>query len=370
MKEFMQKYKDALDELKIRDSFEDETFYMLTNLSRKKRIKKKFYVAKLSQIAAAFLLFFIIGSSGYVLAKSFKIDDILRERFFDKVSADKVKNGEYDELEASGGNGDITAECIGTMGDERTYVMLLEVTMKKEKVRGNKDLGFGIKVYCKGDNPNDYKVSSCPAEILEENDETIRCLVKYEMPLYFADYSVDENEEVLINICYFILDYKDNPETHTVHELEIPVTLSKDSIQPAKNIEVNQSIMIKNRKVFIENIWLSEYKTEIKIKFYAKNFYDADKFWKIAAMDSIIDNNLEKKDNRIYLKLYHNGKPVDFADNYKDNVVVNSSDPYMEKINEEDNPGDYVNILNLKAINYKDGDTLELRYGDTFIEIK
>ncbi len=370
MRDFMQKYKKELDDLKIRDSFEDEIFNMITDSQKKRLIKKKFYFAKISRVAAMLLFFIVIGGSGYVMAKSWNIDDILGERFFDKVSADKIKKGEYDELAASGENGEITAKCINTMGDERTYIMLLEVSIKKEKVRGNRDLGFGIKAYCRGDNPSDYKVTSCPAEVTEEDDETVRCLVKYEMPLYFANYSSGKDEEIIIDICNFILDYKENPEIHSVYELEIPVTLSMDSIQKAEKIEVNQSMMIKNRKVFIENICLSEYKTEIEIKFYAKNYNDANKFWKIMAMDYIIDDNLEYKDQKVYLKLFHNGNPVDFADDYRDYAAVNSSDQNMEKKNEENNPGDYVNVLNLKAVDYKDGDTLELRYGESCIKIK
>lgn len=315
--------------------------------------------------AAVCMAILLLGSGSVALAGNFNLGQLIRERFHDEVSADKIDHEEYQSLGESISNEDMTVRCIGAVGDEETSFLMLELEIRNEAIAGLKEISLGIKTYDATVDQEEYGETKCRADKVEAGEDTSRYVLMYQIPPVWAQFSIRENQEILVDIHTLILDYGEAEECHTLRDMVMPITLSGTFMEPCEIISIDQQVDINGRKVMITEIKLSKYGTEVWIAFHADNFWDAQSYWKSISCDYLLGENCEWIPDPNHIELYHNGECVEYAEGYMASVPV-----HEDGFSSFSGPGEYKCLVKLKAVNLADGDSLEIRYDDVIINVK
>lgn len=353
MKHIIREYKETMDQVEVRSSFEEETLQLLQDAGRVSKRKKKIKVEWLGNAAATLFAALLLGAGTVAVAAELSLPEQLRSLFGDSISAEKVENGEYQQLAERVSVNGKSLRSLGVVGDEETTLLMLEFEISKEKLdeRNSENIAFGIRTYDDKVNRADYIPDICQAMKLEDGDGTYRYMMQYEIPVYWANYSRAEGKEILVEVQSMILNYQKQGEEQIFWGgFTLPVTLNDEFFAEAKDVQVNQSTKMAGREVTVEYMRFSEYRTKLYIYFPADNAEDAISFW---------------KSSRNQIEFYHNGEKVDFAEEYQDYCPGN-----MEGLEAFGDPGLYGCILPFETVGFEEDDTFEIRWGDSVIMVE
>ena len=187
----------------------------------------------------------------------------------------------------------------------------------------------------------------------------------YRIPPTWAQLSIKENQEIKVDIHTLILNYGEAEEYISLYGMVMPITLNGTFMEPGEILTVNQEINIAGREVKITEVQLSKYRTEVWVAFPADSFDDALDYWKSISRDYLFGVDYERIPNPKHIELYHNGKCVEYIEDYLDYVPV-----YEDGYSSLSGPGEYCCLVSLKALDLEDGDSLEIRYDDVVVKVR
>ena len=167
MKDAIMRYRDTMNTITVREAYEKETVQLLQDVEKRRHRQKKIKMQQFEKAAVVGIAILLLGTGSVAAAKSLNMGQIIRERFGDDISADKVDSGEYQSLDESISNDDMTVRCIGAVGDEETSFLVLELEIRNEMIVGSKEIGFGIKTYDGTVNQADYAETKWRADKVE-----------------------------------------------------------------------------------------------------------------------------------------------------------------------------------------------------------
>ncbi len=365
MKDAIMRYRDTMNTITVREAYEKETVQLLQDVEKRRHRQKKIKMQQFEKAAVVGIAILLLGTGSVAAAKSLNMGQIIRERFGDDISADKVDSGEYQSLDESISNDDMTVRCIGAVGDEETSFLVLELEIRNEMIVGSKEIGLGIKTYDGTVNQADYAETKWRADKVETGEQLSRYMLMYQVPPAWAQYSIKENQEFLVDIHTLILNYGEAEEYHRLHDIVIPITLKGTFMEPGETIAVNQQIDIAGREIKITDIKLSEYRTEVWVTFPADSFADATDYWKSVSRNYLLGKDYEWTPNPKHIELYHNGKCVEYAEDYLDYCPE-----HEDGFSTSSKQGEYSCVISLKAVALEDGDSLEIRYEDAVVNVR
>lgn len=367
MKDVIMKYKETMDEITVRESFERETVQILQDVDKRRRAQKKIRMRQLEKAAVMCVAILLLGTGSVAAAASLNLGQMLRERFNDDVSAGKIDSGEYQSLDESVSNDDMTVRCIGAVGDEETSFLMLELDIRNDVVARSKEIGLGIKTYDTTVRPENYVETKCRADKVEAGEEISRYMLMYRIPRTWAQLSMNENQEILVDIHTLIRNYGEAEEYINLHGMVMPITLNGTFMESGETLAVNQQTYIAGREVKITEVQMSEYRTEVWVAFPADSFDDAFDYWKSISRDYLFGEDYERIPNPKHIELYHNGKCVEYAEDYLDYCPV-----YVDAdgFSSFSGPGEYCCLVSLKGLDLGDGDSLEVRYDDVVVKVR
>lgn len=364
MTEFFDQYKKTMEKVRIRNAFEAETIALLENVNTEGVKWQKAHSYKFAKAVAGFVIVLCIGTGGIALANGWDLSEVINAVFKDEVTADKVEKATYQKMAAQVTNENIAMKCLGAAGDKETCILLVELDIKNAVTEGSERIGAILKTYDDTVNPEDYGGIKYEAVKIESGEETSRYMLEYEVPKAFADYSMSENKEIVVAMDALILNYGEAETYQYLDDMKLTLELTDEFMSASRTMEVNQSMDIQGRKVWIEYITISEYQTEVGIRFSAEGAEDAWQYWKSVIWDYVIDekNDYQYVYNEDYLKLYHNGSSVGFAEDYRDYLPgpVNRDADF-------ETAGEYAGSIFLEPISYEEGDVLVVRYGEQVV---
>ena len=192
-----------------------------------------------------------------------------------------------------------------------------------------------------------------------------RYMLMYQIPPAWAQYSIEENQEILVDIHTLLLNYREAEESHHLNDMVIPITLNGTFMEPGEIVKLNQDATIDGWEVQFTEVILSKYKTEVYILFPADNSDDALSYWKSISRDYLFGEDFERIPNPKHIKLYHNGKCVEYTEDYMAYVPV-----HEDGFSSFSGTGKYRCLLSLKAVNLEDVDTLDIHYDDVVVHVK
>lgn len=365
MRDIIREYQEAMDKLPIRASFEEETIHFLEKTSKGKRNYKRIGLEQWGRIAAIFAALLFLGTGTMVTAMELGLPGLLRELFQDETSAAKLEMEQYQKLDTCIVSGDKTLQSYGIVGDEETSLLLLEFTLPKAAIPKQYELtALYIRTY--GETKEDAVVLNprCSAVKFGDEQEENRYMLQYEIPWEWANDSRTKGKEIYVEVYGMVFADKQTEEIHYFTGMVLPLTLNTEFADAAKELQVEERIQFEERDVTLEAIRLSQYETCLYLHFPAEQFEDAMTFWKSVTREQMYANGkLISNPNRIML--YHNGKSVEYSEENRNYCPVN-----LEGENYFSGQGEYWSVLILKAIDFQEGDTLEIRLGDAAVPIR
>ena len=355
MRDVLEEYKLVMEKVRIRESFERETIDYLSNHQKSNGKNKSRYVRSLCKVAAGFAIVFMVSIGGFAVADEWKLQDRIREWFHDSISADKVERGEYQVLDGNVQNGDIELHLLGAVGDQATCRLLLEFEIQNTLIKENEQISIDLVTYGASENGKEYFGNRCPAYEVSKGEKSSRYMVQYEVPEYWAKHSWSEEDEVILELRGVILGEQEHEEYHVLQNIKLPVRLIKDYFAVSRIVDKKQTIEIMGRNVTVTGIKVSEYKTEVEVRFQADDFGDAIRYWKSITPDEQNQSGTFCKNTGKCICLKHNDELVNYSEDFES---------YLPGPVDRDSDGrtkeEYMGTLILKPIHYKEDDTLEV----------
>ena len=355
MRDILQEYKFAMKKVEVRESFEQDTIDFLSNHQKRTGKNKRGYVQRFNKVAAGFAVVIIASIGGLAVADEWKLQDRIREWFHDSISADKVEQEQYQVLDGNVKDGNIELHLLGAVGDQVTCRLLLELEIPNTWIKEGEQIGVDLVTYGASENGKEYLGDDCPAFEVSKGEKSSCYMIQYEVPEYWAKNSWSEEEEIILELRGIILGEQEHEEYHVLQNIKLPVQLTEEYFAASKNIDWNQNVEIKGRKVTVTGIRSSEYKTEVDIRFEAEDFEDAVCFWKSITPDERYEGGTFLEDSPKYICLEHNGELVAYSEDcrsYLPGPVDRESDGWIKE--------EYTGTLSFNPIPYKEGDILEV----------
>lgn len=215
--------------------------------------------------------------------------------------------------------------------------------------------------------PENYGETKCRADKVEAGEEISRYMLMYRIPRTWAQLSMKEDQEILVDIHTLIRNYGGAEEYIRLYGMVMPITLNGTFMESGETLTVNQQTNVAGREVKITEVQLSKYRTEVWVAFPADNFDDALDYWKSISRDYLFGEDYERIPNPKHIGLYHNGQCVEYAEDYLDYCPVYVD---VNGFSSFSGPGEYCCFFSLKAVNLEDGDSLEIRYEDVVVNVR
>lgn len=359
MRDIIAKYKEIMDNLPVRDSFEEETIQLLKDTARVQKRSKIIQFKKWGRVAATFVILLLLGTGTVAAAEELNLPELVRRLFQDDTSAVKIAQEQYQKLEVCVTDGTRTVQALGIVGDEDINLLLLEFDLAEDEMEESV-VGLHIGTY--GEEKEDESYFEDWYNVVKYKDEQgdVSYFIQYEIPLGWSNYSKKDGNEIHVVIDGITLDVGMFEEQHYFADMVIPITLNNEFAEEAEEIGLNKSVQFCGREVTVEMVRLSQYRTAFLIHYPADDFVDAMSIFNMMTKEQVYQNG-QQVENTNRLTLYHNGQEIAHSDKFL-NFYPGSKDG-------GDGLGEYRCSLFMDEVDLQEGDTLEIHLGDATIPI-
>lgn len=262
----MKNIRQVFSEIKTPKSWKDDLYGRIERERSIKRGKIKHIGTVIAAAAAVLAVTFTAAAfSGLI-----DLGSILQKDFGDDISAAKVETGAYQSLEAFAENDIISVRASAFMGDYVDSYIMLEAKLGEGAAKEFSRLALDVRVYDETViNPGRYYAERYYAvPKTDENGETTY-VFKVRVPPYWSSHSVENGEEIIIDIANVCFEYESGSELFTPRAVDLKLSFAPDEsiINEFVCIDIDRELLAGGEKCKAAKFIPSDYAARIVVEY-------------------------------------------------------------------------------------------------------
>lgn len=372
----MKRLEKAFDSIKTPDSWKENLYkaaYAETEKPKRKISMKKMFAVTIAATVTCFASAITVGA----ITGLFDINKVLRLGFSDEISAEKYVRGQYQSLDVSCENDDISFQALAFMGDVDETYTLLAARPKSDRVFDSMAIEVSVLENTITDLENYATFIIDGIADTDSNGEPVYFFNVRNLPCCGL-YEID-SESLIVRISKVIY-YNSGEETIESTDLSIEFTPDISKLSQVEYMEHKENVSIDGFDCVIEDTHLSDYQASVTFTFDVPNSLDplvilTERSGLIGdpAISEILNIDLENpyevNAEECPIKLIVDGETMPFIE-YKEDMYHY---PY-ENMSSSENSGNDVTtfycILNFEPFAFSEAESVEVEITTTNGEVK
>ena len=277
----MKKLNSVFSEIKTPESWKENLYNRIQEEETDMNMKKIRPIRKIAAWAAAVAA--VVTVSVVTAAATGIIDfgSILRSRYNDNISAEKIEKGDYQSLDASATSENFEFTAKAFMGDPEESYVLLEAKVKNPEFEAEK---LGVSLYSLGENVSDienYGLDTYESEAVVDEEGNKSFLFRVKTYPAWVQEATAEKTNLMLYINRITVK---NGETEKVLNADLKILFKPEfTNDDTKNISIGKTFMLGGVKCRIDEVVTSDYGTKVRFSFTNKGkFYGIMNSWEAA----------------------------------------------------------------------------------------